>query len=79
MVCIPKIYPRRRLSSGNTFRKPFQRLAGMCSLAPETTDRDRVRAVRSPCMEERVLRKVHNHPTVSVQRIAAANGLVHSA
>lgn len=70
-------YPTRRVPSQKLFSKLFQRLAETGFLTPRVIDRGRTRSLRTPDMEERILRRVEEDPRTSVRRIAAAEGINH--
>lgn len=63
-------YPNRRIPSHRMFIRIHQRLRETGRLQIRANDRGRNRTVRTPAVEERILRRVENDPGTSVRRIA---------
>jgi hypothetical protein len=71
-------YPNRRLPSRQVFQRIHQRLRENGSFQPRVNDRGRDRFVRTPVMEENVLRAVQDNPRVSVRSVARMHNISFS-
>jgi len=65
-----QIFPQRRCPSKNTFSSVHRRLRETGSFLPNTVNRGRNRNIRTPAIEEQVIRRVTENPRLSTRQIA---------